>query len=104
MLTSPNGQGVIMIGGYNSNKPGVSYSFIELDAKTMKWTILNTKLQYARKGHVAFYISDNFIRQNSLPISSTIVPEVASTTSFLHSKRLHCLKENISKYVSIFKK
>ena len=62
IVTSPNGKGVILIGGYNQNDKIYSEYLIELTGnslKTLRWTILEQKLQYCRERHVAFLISDS---------------------------------------------
>ena len=66
MVTSPNGQGVILIGGYTVTEPisnndwaekKPSDSVIELTAKPfMKWKSLEQKLKYPRYGHVTLPI------------------------------------------------
>ena len=54
MATSPDGNGVILVGGMSST----SYldSILELKADGQgwvgEWTTLTTKLQYARSGHI----------------------------------------------------
>ena len=67
IVTSPNGQGVILIGGYTvtesnytlwnwaEKKP--SDTVIEPTAKPfMKWKILEQKLMYPRYGHITLPI------------------------------------------------
>ena len=61
MVTSPNGQGVMLIGGYGNNVTEDKYTYvdvvIELTAKPfMKWKILEQKLKYPRDGHVTIPI------------------------------------------------
>ena len=68
MVSSPNGRGIILIGGYS-----VQYSYrkimtsressmlLELSGnsiKDLKWSILDQKLQFPRCSHVAFTIPD----------------------------------------------
>ena len=61
IVTSPNGQGVMLIGGYGNNVTDKYYNetdtVIELTAKPfMKWKILEQKLKYPRDGHVTIPI------------------------------------------------
>ena len=53
MATSPDGNGVILVGGYNNLD-----SILELKADGQgwvgAWTTLSTKLQYPRYGHIIF--------------------------------------------------
>ena len=59
IVTSPNGQGVMLIGGYSvtENGPTGLDTVIELTAKPfMKWKILEHKLKYPRSRHVALPI------------------------------------------------
>ena len=54
MSTSPDGNGVILVGGYTSS--GYSDSILELKADGQgwvgAWTTLSTKLQYGRQQHI----------------------------------------------------
>ena len=59
MVTSPNGKGVIVIGGYNDSEYKYSNILLELCGnclKNMKWVQLEQTLQVPRSGHVAFQI------------------------------------------------
>ena len=61
IITSPNGQGVILVGGFNHSEKTYSDALIELtgsDIEDLKWTILEQKLQFVRERHVAIQISD----------------------------------------------
>ena len=53
MATTPDGNGVILVGGYPSSK---SDSILELKADGQgwvgAWTILSAKLQYPRQYHI----------------------------------------------------
>ena len=55
MSTSPDGNGVILVGGYKSGT-GYLDSILELKADGQgwvgAWTTLSTKLQYARRLHI----------------------------------------------------
>ena len=55
MATSPDGNGVILVGGYYSST-GDSSNILELKANGQgwvgTWTTLSTKLQYARRQHI----------------------------------------------------
>ena len=62
MISSPTEKGVLMIGGWNQNFEEHSSKLLELsgDSKeTLKWKILEQKLQYPRSGHVSFSISND---------------------------------------------
>ena len=56
MATSPDGNGVILVGGYSSSGWTYSDSILALKADGQgwvgAWTTLTTKLQYARKYHI----------------------------------------------------
>lgn len=56
MTTSPDGNGVILVGGYKYSSGVSSDSILELKADGQgwvgAWTTLSTKLQYARGQHV----------------------------------------------------
>ena len=71
MVTSPTGKGVILIGGEFQHIPDMegyvrimqkkiySNELIELSGDSihsLKWTVLDQKLVYARKDHVSFLI------------------------------------------------
>ena len=60
IVTSPNGQGVMLIGGYGNNvtdQYNETDTVIELTAKPfMKWKILEQKLKYPRFRHVSIPI------------------------------------------------
>ena len=61
MVTSPNGQGVMLIGGYGNNVTEDIFDFVdvvlELTTKPfMKWKILEQKLKYPRYSHVTLPI------------------------------------------------
>ena len=61
MVTSPNGQGVILVGGFNHSEKTYSDALIELtgsDIDTLKWTIMEQKIQFFRERFVAIPISD----------------------------------------------
>ena len=59
MVTSPNGQGVMVLGGSS-----LSHQIFELKSRIMIWSRLNQTLQYGRNSHVALPISDmSFIRK-----------------------------------------
>ena len=74
MITSPNGQGVVLIGGYLNWANLFSKSMIELwgnNLENLKWITLKQTLQFARRHHVAFLIPDDFAN-----FSSTGLPEI----------------------------
>ena len=56
MITSPNCNGVVLIGGYNS-KDGIELNqLIELKGDSMIWIFLEQTLMYARKRHIAISV------------------------------------------------
>ena len=55
MVTSPDGQGVMVIGGYNEDEDDHS-SIYELRGNPLRWTLLKQKLKYPRKWHVSIPI------------------------------------------------
>ena len=62
MVTSPNGRGVVLIGGSLMGFM-FSKSMLELwgnSLETLKWIPLNHTLQFARRHHVAFLVPDDF--------------------------------------------
>ena len=70
MITSPNGKGVILIGGSKiyPAKTHFDYSdaLIELKGnckKSIKWNIMEQKLQHGRKDHIAFSIPDHLLKK-----------------------------------------
>ena len=65
MVSSPSGQGVVVIGGYNHNEFKYSNNFLELHSSQMKWIKLQQTLQYARSHHIVFAIPNDFT--NILP-------------------------------------
>ena len=59
MVTSPTGKGVVVIGGLCHRKNEYSDAIFELSGEsteTLKWTLLEQKLQIARSYHLSFYI------------------------------------------------
>ena len=61
IVTSPNGQGVMLIGGIGRNVTEDKFAqvdvVLELTAKPfMKWKILEQKLKYPRSSHVTLPI------------------------------------------------
>ena len=63
MVTSPSGDGVIVIGGYNSDKEENSRAIYELKGQTSKWTTLKQSLEHTPNGAglIAIPISEEFI-------------------------------------------
>ena len=60
MITSPNGKGVILVGGFNHSAKTYSNALIELtgsDIEDLKWTMLEHS-PIVRERHVAIQISD----------------------------------------------
>ena len=61
MVPSPSGTGVVVIGGYNWTERKKSNALLELKGSSMEWVPLKQTLQYAREGHVAIPIPDDFL-------------------------------------------
>ena len=63
MVTSPSGDGVIVIGGYNSDKEQNSRAIYELKSQTSRWTTLEQSLEHTPSGAglIAIPISEEFI-------------------------------------------
>ena len=63
MVTSPSGDGVIVIGGYNSDTEENSRAIYELKVQTSKWTVLKQSLEHTPNGAglIAIPISEEFI-------------------------------------------
>ena len=67
MSTSPDGNGVILVGGYKRNvggSQGFLDSILELKADGQgwvgAWTTLSTKLQYGRNNHIIIPVVMNY--------------------------------------------
>ena len=56
MVSSPSGKGVVLIGGWNRTTNEYSDAIIEFECSSMKWNVLEQKLQMPRKSHVAIPI------------------------------------------------
>ena len=63
MLTSPSGDGVILIGGFNASYRAYSEAILEWKYRSKSWVILNQKLQFPRELFVAMYIPSELINQ-----------------------------------------
>ena len=60
MISSPTEKGVLMIGGEIENKNSANLFELSGDSQeTLKWKILDQKLQYPRSLHVSFSISND---------------------------------------------
>ena len=65
MVPTPNGKGVVLIGGYNDSEFKYSDKLLELSGhcvERLSWIVLDQRLQYARKNHVAFPIPDSLTK------------------------------------------
>ena len=65
MVTSPDGQGVLLVGGYNDDTNEVTNLILELNGETMEWNFLKQTLKWPRKGHVAFQIPDSLVKNEN---------------------------------------
>ena len=63
MLTSPSGDGVVLIGGFNASYRAYSEAILEWKYHSNSWVILNQKLQFPRELFVAMYIPSELINQ-----------------------------------------
>ena len=90
MVTSTNGRGVVLIGGYNASEYKYSTTILELNNNTMKWVALNQTLKYARKWHVALPIPDELTNCTKIKMdrttTSTITTTVSTSSSTLTTK------------------
>ena len=84
MVTSPCGKGVVIIGGAISyptkSISDYSDSLIKLSGNSVEslaWTILDKKLQFGRKDHIAFPIPDQLLKQ--LPTLQSSIKEMPNT-------------------------
>ena len=62
MISSPTEKGVVMIGGKKKGFKEYSSDLLELSGdslETLKWKILEQKLQHPRSYHVSFSISND---------------------------------------------
>ena len=57
MATSPDGEGVILFGGYNGDKSAKEDTLLELRYDSDKWTTLPQKLKQPRDRHVVIPIN-----------------------------------------------
>ena len=62
MVTSPNGQGVIIIGGYNHSRMTYSDVFLELKVvgNELKWVQMKSTLKNSRYRHLAIPVPNDF--------------------------------------------
>ena len=58
LITSPDGKGVILVGGFNAKTRQSSNELLEFRQST-GWTILSQKLKYARQFPVVLPISND---------------------------------------------
>ena len=65
MVTSPSGEGVIIIGGWNENTKKYSKALLELKGSPLEWVPLKQTLRYRRKDHVAVAIPRELVFQGS---------------------------------------
>lgn len=67
MVTSPDGEGVVLIGGFNVNANQYSQGLIELrgsSIETLEWKFLEQSLTFQRRNHVSFPIPDEMTNCN----------------------------------------
>ena len=65
MITSPSGDGVILIGGFNATYRKHSDLILEFNYQSKVWTILEQKLKYPRELFVAMYIPTELTKQRN---------------------------------------
>ena len=85
MVTSPNGQGVIVMGGYKDDERQVSDSIIELSGKTidsLKWRVLKLTLQFPRQSFVVLPISKDFYDEKLVDFSDPNVNNLEKHLKF----------------------
>ena len=61
MVTSPNGKGVIIIGGKIESQGIYSKAILELNSPYGTWKILHKKLLRGRHNHLAFAINEKVL-------------------------------------------
>ena len=62
IVSTPNANSLLLIGGYNWNESSFSSAIYELSGdsiNSLQWTLLQHKLRYPREGHLAFHIPDD---------------------------------------------
>ena len=62
IVSTPNANSLLLIGGYNWDESKFSSAIYELSGdsiNSLQWTLLQHELRYPREGHLAFYIPDN---------------------------------------------
>ena len=62
MVSSPTEKGIVMIGGQKNNFGPLSSDLLELSGdsfETLKWKILEIKLQHPRANHMSLSISND---------------------------------------------
>ena len=77
MVTSPSGNGVVVIGGLNIRECEFYNKIFELknNGKKLKWMQLKQKLTHERTGHVAIPIPDDFELKNRKSEKSSLEEE-----------------------------
>jgi hypothetical protein len=58
MVTTPDGTGVVLIGGKNSHKDIYE---LKCSSTVCNWSRMEQKLSVERFGHVAMYVPDSFV-------------------------------------------
>ena len=62
MVTSPNGKGVVLVGGYDATHMKYSSDLLELKQSSEEWIVLEQQLQYPRFRHLAFSIPSDLTK------------------------------------------
>ena len=74
MISSPDGTGVILVGGYFKHmiaREGFSNSLYEWNGDfSSKWTKLEQTLQFGRKNHIVIPLPDQFVKWAIFPYDS----------------------------------
>jgi hypothetical protein len=59
MITTPNGEGVIVIGGYSDGDLLSTFYQLKCNARMCQWLEMQQKLQIARRHFVAMLVPDD---------------------------------------------
>ena len=89
MLASPEGNGVILVGGKHDSRISTQYdrypkSLIELQEGSKEWKILDAEMKYPREGHVALAIPESIsttCREDKIKWNLDLVAEILAKIS-----------------------
>ena len=67
MVTSPDGMGIIIVGGYNEDSDSSEKRILESrfdGSQFLPWQVIDQELDYGRRGHVVIPISKSITNCN----------------------------------------